>query len=311
MKSLLRGIAITAFTLLMNMQAHAVSVALELQLMIDTSGSVDQTEFILQRDGYVAAFNNVAVHNAIIAVGNIAVSVAYFSTTATPGVPTDPTGTLINPQIGWTQLSSAMDAMNFANMIMGLSHTDNIDDDDDMTVVPSGGTGETNIADAIRFGINSLNDNDFDGQRRVIDISTDGVQNTLIDGTDGTFTCIPEDTHCADIAEMQRDAAALAGITVNALAINPDDIDTDIPPQILAQFLTDLELPLDAGIDDYLAKFVITDDGFVLPALFDNTFADSITQKIVREISPIPIPAAIWLFGSALGMLALRKKQIH
>lgn len=309
MKSLLHSTAVAAFTLFMSMQAHAVSVALELQLMIDTSGSVDQTEFILQRNGYVAAFNNVAVHNAIIAVGNIAVSVAYFSTTATPGVPMEPgAGLITNPQIGWTQLSSAMDAMNFATMIMGLSQTDNIDDDDDMTVVPSGGTGETNIADALQFGISAFDNNDFEGNRRVIDVSTDGVQNTLLDGTDGTGMClVPAQNFCTDIVSAQRDLAAAAGITVNALAINPDDLD-EVPP---AEILALLGLPPDAGIDDYLNAFVITDDGFVLSANFDSTFADAITQKIAREISPIPIPAAIWLFGSAFGLLFLRKKRIH
>ena len=309
MKSLLQSIAVVAVGLFMSMQVHATAVALELQLMIDTSGSVDQSEFILQRDGYVAAFNSVAVHDAIIAVGNIAVSVAYFSTTATPGVPMEPgVGLIANPQIGWTQLSSAMDAMNFATLIMGLSHTDNIDDDDDISVVPSGGTGETNIADALQFGISAFNNNDFEGNRRVIDVSTDGVQNTLLDGTDGTLTClVPEQNFCTDIVSAQRDLAAAAGITVNALAINPDDLE-EVPP---ADILALLGLPPDAGIDDYLNAFVITDDGFVLSTNFDGTFADTITQKITREISPIPIPAAFWLFGSALGILALRNKRIH
>ncbi|MBK7422979.1 MAG: DUF1194 domain-containing protein [Propionivibrio sp.] len=41
-------------------------VGLELALLIDVSGSVDATEYNLQRNGYVQAFQSAAVQNAII-----------------------------------------------------------------------------------------------------------------------------------------------------------------------------------------------------------------------------------------------------
>ena len=307
MKSLLRGVAVTVVSLFISTQAHAVAV--ELQLMIDTSGSVDQAEFILQRDGYVAAFQSMAVHDAILAVGSIAVSVGYFATTAIPGAPTDPAGTIGNPLIGWMELTSAADANAFAGMIALLGPTDT-------QPVASGGTGETNIAQAIQFGISAFDNNAFDGDRLVIDISTDGVQNTNLDGTEGDMPpmgCLLTAALCTDVVSAQRDLAAAAGITVNALAINPDDIDQDIPlpPGVtIEQVLMSIGLPPDAGIDDYLNAFVITDGGFVLTASFD-TFAAAITQKIAREISPIPIPAAFWLFGSAIGLLTLTRKRAH
>lgn len=300
MKILRRLIAvITAAYLFSGVQAHAVEVALELQLMIDTSGSVDPTEFMLQKDGYEAAFRSTEVKSGIEALaplGGIAVSLHYFSTFTDANV--FDTGINVVPQIDWIQLTTAEQADAFADLIFGLQATD----------ADGSGKGETNIARAIQYGISEIGSNDFEGQRRVIDVSTDGVQNTLLDGTDGTFTCVPVDPHCTDIVSAQRDAAQAAGITVNALAINPDDIDQEIPPEIIDQVLENLELPSDAGIDDYLAKFVVTDDGFVLPALFDSTFEAAITQKIAREISPIPLPATFWLFGSAFGFLLMRNK---
>ena len=301
MKALFRIIAVIAAAyIFLGAQAHAVDVALELQLMLDTSGSVDPSEFILQKDGYEAAFRSSEVQSGIEALaplGGIAVSLHYFSTFTDANI--FDTGINIVPQIDWIQLTNAAQADAFADLIFGLQATD----------TDGSGKGETNIARAIQYGVEQIGTNNFEGQRRVIDISTDGVQNTLLDGTDGTNTCVPIDPHCTDIAEGERDAAQTAGITVNALAINPDDIDQEIPPQIIDDVLANLGLPSDAGIDDYLAKFVITDDGFVLPALFDDTFAAAITQKIAREISPIPLPATIWLFGSAIGFLLMKNRN--
>jgi hypothetical protein len=61
--------------------SHAVNVGLELALLIDVSGSVDPTEFALQRDGYVNAFNSLAVQSAIAnsVGGAIAVTLIQWS----------------------------------------------------------------------------------------------------------------------------------------------------------------------------------------------------------------------------------------
>lgn len=274
MKLKLHQLALLALIFCFSIPAQAVSVALELQLMIDTSGSVSQAEFELQRDGYVAAFQDSSVQSAIASsIGGIAVSVGYFSTTATPGVPTDPMGTLLNPRIDWMHLTSATDATNFATLLSALPNTDN-------DPVSNGGTGETNIADGIRFGINSLAANSFEGQRRVIDISSDGVQNLDIDNISGD-ACLMTVFQCTDFVTAQRDLAQDMGITINGLAI------TDPIPEI----------------EDYFNAFVITDDGFVLATDFDDSFADIITAKINSEIlgtTPVPLPAGIWLFGASL-----------
>ncbi len=41
--------------------AQAVAVNVELALLVDVSGSIDNAEFTLQRNGYVSAFNNLFV----------------------------------------------------------------------------------------------------------------------------------------------------------------------------------------------------------------------------------------------------------
>lgn len=136
-------------------------------------------EFNLQRNGYAAAFANMDVQNSILALaadGGIAVSVSYFSTTAT-NVPMDGGGAGLNPQIDWVQLMTQMDIDTFVSDLMALQPTD-----DD-----GGGTGQTNIGDAILFGVNSLGNNTFHGLRSVIDISSDGIQNVTLAG--GELTC--------------------------------------------------------------------------------------------------------------------------
>ncbi len=169
-------------------QAHAVPVDLELSLVVDTSGSVNATEYTLQYQGYVDAFNSAAVQTAISNTTNgIAVNVVQFNISA-------------SVQIGWTHLTNATDAANFANSIAAL-FTPN---------VTSGG-GSTDIAEGIDLGTTEILGNAFEGDRLVIDVSGDGTQNVSHDGLSGIAA-----------VQTQRDIAELAGITINGLPILND-----------------------------------------------------------------------------------------
>ena len=310
MKLLKQAIGLGVLALLLNIQAHAIPVALELNLLIDTSGSIDQTEFDLQVDGYEAAFRSASVQDAIVSLsgqGGIAVSVSYFSTLADP-VPTDGGVMITNPQIDWFQITNASQANMFADMIGSLGPTDGDGD--------GGGTGETNIADAINFGASGFSDNGFEGDRLVIDVSTDGVQNTLLDGTEGTDTCLMQPALCTDILEAERDAVE-GSITVNGLAIESADFDfallaaaAGVDPAVLA---ASLGLPSNPNISDYLELFAITSDGFVVSTQFDDSFEQAITNKLTAEIlgvTPVPLPAAFWLLGSAfIGLVTIARRQ--
>ena len=64
-----------------NAQAQSTDVDLELLFLVDVSGSVNATEFNLQRTGYVNAFNDSAIANALTSgpFGRAAVSMVYWS----------------------------------------------------------------------------------------------------------------------------------------------------------------------------------------------------------------------------------------
>ncbi|MFQ5783790.1 MAG: DUF1194 domain-containing protein [Alphaproteobacteria bacterium] len=269
------ALALAAVLILTPDRARAVPltpVDLELALVLDLSGSVSQVEFALQRNGYVTAFNDPAVKNAIQALGDagtggIAVSVFYFATsTAAPN----------GQQIGWTQLQSAADSAAFATMLNGLTGSG-----------PSGGGfGLTNIASGIDLGVSSIGSNTFDSSRLTIDVSGDGKQNT---NRAGTATCSFTSTTCLGAIHGARDDAATAGITVNGLAIVTD----------FADLLT------------YYQNNVITPDGFAVNATSFTAFAPAVKDKIFREITgEAPEPGTLALFAAGLlGLGFIRRRR--
>ncbi|MCP5112767.1 MAG: DUF1194 domain-containing protein [bacterium] len=125
---------------------------MELVFAVDVSGSVDSSEFNLQRDGYAQAFQDTTLQNAIIAKGGIAVTYVYWSGSTEQQQATP-----------WTLVNSAASANTFA-LAIGNS-----------TRPYSGLTG---IGAAISFSSALFADNGFEGNRLVIDISGDGTNNT-------------------------------------------------------------------------------------------------------------------------------------
>ncbi len=132
--------------------AEAVPVDVELQLLVDVSGSVDSNEFALQRDGYADAFRSSDVQDAITGgrLGSIAVQLIYFGTNQSIGV-------------AWTQISSALEANAFADAIVAAARPEN---------------GSTGIGSAINFAFPLFSNNGFEGDRLVLDVSGDGTSNS-------------------------------------------------------------------------------------------------------------------------------------
>lgn len=126
--------------------AHAapIDVDLELSLLIDVSGSVNATEFNLQKTGYVNAFNDSSLWDAIAAgvLDKIAVNLIYWS------------GRDQQQQaVGWTLIDSFSAAQSFANAILA-------------TIRPF--SGLTAPGSAINFASALFGSNDYNGTRNVI-----------------------------------------------------------------------------------------------------------------------------------------------
>jgi len=126
-------------------------VDLELILMVDGSGSVDDKEFVLQRLGYVRALRNPRVISAIGSgpLGRIAIAYVEWSG-----------ADLKVPIVPWTLLSDKASIAAVADRL-----------EREPRVLYGGGTA---IGDAILYGVRSLATNAFQGKRRVIDLSGDG-----------------------------------------------------------------------------------------------------------------------------------------
>ena len=121
--------------------------------------------------------------------------------------------------------------------------------------------GRTSISAAIDFSLERLNAAPMKAERRVIDISGDGTSNSGRAVTEA------------------RDEAVAAGATINGLAI----INTQANPG----YAFHTQPP--GGLPKYFEENVIGGTGAFL-LVVDNfeTFADSMTRKLVSEIAGLP-----------------------
>jgi hypothetical protein len=132
--------------------SFATPVSLELVLLVDVSGSIDSSEFALQKNGYVNAFNNVAADFGTSTPPEpFAVTLIYWSGS-----------TQQQQAVGWTLIDSAASATAFASAV-------------GLTTQPY--QGQTAPGNAIYDARMELAGNIYDGDRLVIDISGDGEQN--------------------------------------------------------------------------------------------------------------------------------------
>jgi hypothetical protein len=135
--------------------ARAVSlVDLELVLAVDSSGSVDSSEFELQVNGLAAAFRDPKVIEAIAngPHGAIAVTLIEWASAG-----------LQNMNLPWARIHDAASAHRFA---------------DALDIMPCAiETGATSISGALFFALDLFINNGFESSRRVIDLSCDGRNN--------------------------------------------------------------------------------------------------------------------------------------
>lgn len=150
-------------------------VELELVLAIDTSSSVSVADFELQKHGLSEAFRHPDVLAAIQGIGERGIAVALVQWSG---------NRMQRTSVDWMVLHDAASAGQFASAIAA-SHR--------ML------TGSTGLGGAIRFALTQLEENRFDGRRKVIDVSGDGYSGIN--------------------PSRERDRAVVRGVTINGLAI--------------------------------------------------------------------------------------------
>lgn len=132
---------------------HAETVDLALVLAADNSGSVDEDEFRLQRQGYATALTSPAVLDAIKRAPHQAIAVTFIEWSG------------IEQQkviAEWTVIRDGETAAVFASAIIG---------------APRGLVGGTSISAAIDFAVRYFAKSGVESERRIIDISGDGTNN--------------------------------------------------------------------------------------------------------------------------------------
>jgi len=203
--------------------AGGFPVAIELVLAIDCSYSVDDSEYALQMRGIAAALRDPEVMGLIDShPDGVAMTVFHWASN------------LDNKQaVAWRRLKEQDTIDAFAA---------------EVEASPRSPLGYfTAIGQAIAFGIRLIEENEFDGRERKIDISGDGRSNA---GPD------PREV---------RLVALMRGITINGLAVTGGD------PQI----------------ERYYASQVVVGPGaFVIKAETYDDFAIAIKRKLLRELRP-------------------------
>ena len=147
MRLVLNGLLVLG---LLTAPARAESVDLELVFAADGSGSIDDAELRLQRQGWADALTNPDVLNGIKDGPAGAIAVAFMEW----GGPSSQV--LI---VDWHVIRDAASAKVFADKLIG---------------APRGAYGFNSISNAIDFSVRLVETNAHEGTRKVIDVSGDG-----------------------------------------------------------------------------------------------------------------------------------------
>ena len=249
--------------------ASTSKVTMELMLSVDVSGSINSTEYNLQKQGYIDAFRNSNVQQAIELLPNgLAVAIETWSTG-------------INKTSQWYKITTAAEAANFANVI-------------ESTLNQSSGNGATNVTEALRSASFELITNPYDGDVLVIDISGDGFDNMAINGSGsrcGYFTGTPVNQVACLPLQAMRDNIVNNGIIINGLPIVSNFPQTDRQHELATYYKNNVI----GGVSPKTGS-TITEDGNPVSFMqvaqdftnFRNAVATKIEQEILTSIKVIP-----------------------
>ncbi len=225
-------LAASGASLLLPSALHAQSqpVDLLLVLAIDVSRSISESDAELQRNGYRAAMTDPQVLAAIGGGPVGAIAVAYVQWAAYDRQE------LLLP---WTRIATAADAASWG---------------DALAAKPWSSMSWTSLSGALRFSREVLAASPFEGTRRVIDVSGDGVNNN------------------GPPAEDERDRLVAEGVVINGLPII-----NDRPRYGMAS---------GRELVPYYTEAVVGGTGhFVVVAENFDSFAAAIRRKLIQEIA--------------------------
>jgi hypothetical protein len=199
----------------------ALAAGLALVLAIDVSASVSADSYVLQHDGIARAFENPQLAAAIAAApGGVEALVLEWS---------DPDKIAVS--VDWTGITDADSARRFAAAVRATRRSSN---------------GITAIGPALIAAAAAFERLPQPAQRRVIDISGDGMAN---------FGLAPD---------AARDRIVAEGIAINGLAI----------------------LTEEPWLDGYYRRYVVGGPAaFVLAARTFDDFAAAMLRKLVQEVA--------------------------
>ena len=228
-----------ALTLCPPMARAQQAVDLLLVLAADVSRSVTESKFRLQREGAAAAISHPDVLNAITSGANRRIAVCFVEW-ATVG--------MHNVVVDWTVIADGQSARGFGDRLIE---------------TPRSFAGSTSISSAIDFSVNQLERAPFKSERRVIDVSGDGNNNSGRPVTDA------------------RDDAIGKGIVINGLVI--------LTP--LAESFRPEHTHPPGGLEKYFQDHVIGGFGsFTVVAEGHHSFGRALTKKLVAEIAGLIQP---------------------
>lgn len=210
-------------------EAYGKTTDLELVLAVDASGSVDDQEYALQLRGIAQSFRDATVRRAIRSgpLKSIAVNLLIW---AEPQVPKDATG--------WFLIASDEEAERFAAAVEAF---------------PRRQSGATAIGEGIASALRTIDGNDIEAPRAVVDVSGDGRESVARE-----FTVL---------VDQARAMAITRGVVINGLAIQNE--------------VGDLA-------DYYRRNVQAGPESFVMAARDYEDFAEAMRLKLLREIEYRP-----------------------
>lgn len=212
----------------------AETVDVELVLAVDVSRSVDADEMEMQMRGYANAFRDPRLAEGVAGgpVGAIAVMLFTWSD-----------WTMQEVLVPWTRIAQPAEAERFAAAVDAAPRRVHL---------------YTSISGAIDFAARQFGTR-FEGTRRVVDISGDGVNNSG-----------------RPVAEARAEALD-RGIVLNGLAV----VDNAPPPPALTQGLPPLDVYFREQVIGGPGAFLMVAEGF-------EAFETAVRRKIIRELAGTP-----------------------